>query len=199
MTSFFHQVGAIESHLAIKTGILKNYSEQQLLDCTVGTEGCKGGWPHAAFDYVASNGINLENDYPYEGKQEDCRYNQTKEKAHIDVIDGFTILKEGDEEILKKAVAFRGPVVIAVSVTHNFRFYEEGVFDGDDCRIEKEPNHAALAVGYGSDEGRDYWIVKYSWGEDWGEKGYMKMARNKNNTCFVASFATLPSFMDKSK
>jgi cathepsin L len=87
-------------------------------------------------------------------------------------------VKSGDEEALKEALATAGPVSVAIDVTEDkFMLYKDGVFLDDTCKNGQDSlNHGVLVVGYGSDssmkggvENLDYWIVKNSWGEKWGE------------------------------
>lgn len=96
------------------------------------------------------------------------------------------------EKALQHAVATTGPVSVAIFVDTYFMLYSSGVFFHADCNYT--PNHAVLVVGYGTDKktGMDYWIVKNSWGDNWGEEGYIRMARNRDNMCNIASFAVYP-------
>ena len=93
------------------------------------------------------------------------------------------------EEALKIAVATQGPISVAIDATRSFqmwKFHHSGVYYGTDCRSDFL-NHAVTVVGYGTEDGQDYWLVKNSWGSDWGEEGYIKMSRNRNNNCGIAS------------
>lgn len=103
-------------------------------------------------------------------------------------------IESGDEEALQQAVATVGPISIAIDVTEdNFMFYKEGIFVDPSCSNERESlNHGVLVVGYGSNSTVDYWLVKNSWGTTWGEQGYIRMARNHDNMCGVATAASYP-------
>jgi len=189
----FSTTGALEGQHKRKSGVLTSLSEQNLVDCSkkFGNNGCEGGLMDNAFAYIKENhGIDTETSYPYEGKEGRCRYN----KRAIGATDsGFVDVPAGSETHLKQAVASVGPVSVAIDASHeSFQFYNEGVYDEQECSSE-ELDHGVLVVGYGtSEEGQDYWIVKNSWSPKWGRDGYVFMSRNKNNQCGIASSASYP-------
>lgn len=123
----------------------------------------------------------------------ECRYNSNDSAI---TIKGFTNLSHGNETELMETVATFGPVSVGIDVSAEFRLYTSGVYYDPDWNhwSPRYTNHAMLVVGYGTDtkEG-DYWIVKNSWGEGWGDKGYVLIARNKGNNCGIASVARIPS------
>lgn len=93
---------------------------------------------------------------------------------------------------LMEAIAIQ-PVSIAIEADKQaFQFYKSGIFDGE-CGVD--PDHGVLAVGYGTEDSFDYWLVKNSWGATWGDAGYIKMARDATNplgTCGILSFPSRP-------
>jgi len=190
----FSATGSLEGQHVRQTGQLVSLSEQNLVDCSkkYGNEGCNGGIMDNAFQYIKDNrGIDKELTYPYKAKTgRKCLFKRNDVGA---TDTGFFDVAEGDEEKLKVAVATQGPVSVAIDAGHRtFQLYTHGVYFEKECDPESL-DHGVLVVGYGTDpEQGDYWIVKNSWGPHWGEKGYIRMARNRNNNCGIASHASYP-------
>ena len=184
----FSVTGALEGQHFIKSGRLLSLSEQQIIDCS-GQKGCMSGWMGPVYNYIAENGgIESEDSYPYWANDDgDCEFNY---KFAVTTDNGYQQLL-ACENNLKNAVASIGPLSAAISVADSFYHYSGGIYDEPYC--SGNFNHAILVVGYGTDNGKDYWLVKNSWGTDWGEDGYVKMSRNKNNQCSIASYVTYPS------
>ncbi|XP_010536661.1 PREDICTED: KDEL-tailed cysteine endopeptidase CEP1 [Tarenaya hassleriana] len=190
----FSTVVAVEGINQIKTKDLVSLSEQELVDCdTTENQGCNGGLMDLAFAFIKEKGgITTEAEYPYEASDETC--NKIKENAPAVSIDGHEDVPKNNEDALMKAVAHQ-PVSVAIDAgSSDFQFYSEGVFTGE-CGTEL--NHGVAVVGYGTTlDGTRYWIVKNSWGEDWGEKGYIRMQRGiqkKEGLCGIAMEASYPT------
>lgn len=187
----FSAAGALESAHAQKTGSLVRLSEQNLVDCSTsfGNHGCNGGLMDYAFRYVISNrGMAKEADYPYEARDATCRY---KKETCGSTLAAFKQVTSYSESALQAAVAV-GPVSVAIDASPStFRFYKSGVYYDASCSSTRL-NHGVLAVGYGTEGGADYWLVKNSWGADWGNGGYILMARNRNNNCGIATMSSYP-------
>lgn len=171
----FSAVGAIESAVAIKTGKLYSLSEQQLVDCSgsYGNYGCGGGLMDSAFQYVETNGLCSEQEYPYTAQDGTCQTN-CKELIKIK---GFVDVQSGNETALQVALV-QQPVSVAIEADQaGFQFYSSGIFDGE-CGTNLD--HGVVLVGYGTEDGKDYWLVRNSWGNSWGDSGYIKLIRGKN-------------------
>eukprot|EP00918_Siedleckia_nematoides_P037772 GHVU01081919.1.p1 GENE.GHVU01081919.1~~GHVU01081919.1.p1 ORF type:complete len:396 (+),score=55.75 GHVU01081919.1:72-1259(+) len=174
----FSTTGAIEGTFCATTGKLVNLSEQQLVDCAdkEGNMGCDGGQMDGGFEYVIDNhGLCSEEAYPYEAVKKQCRARRCQPVVHVK---GFKDVPRYNEAALMAAIALRGPVSVAIEADQApFQFYSDGVMDAS---CGNNLDHGVLVVGYGTDEpsGEDYWVVKNSWGPDWGDQGFIKLARH---------------------
>jgi len=186
----FSATGSIEGAHAIATGTLVSLSEQNLVDCSksYGNQGCNGGLMDDAFQYVIHNGgIEGENSYQYNGADSGaCQYSPGLSVA---TISSYADIRQGDEADLQSAIQSKGPVSIAVDAS-KWQFYDSGVFN--DCSSSASSlDHGVLAVGLTSQGGQQAYIVKNSWGADWGEQGYIRVQAN-SGACGAAQMASYP-------
>jgi len=188
----FSTTGSFEGCHFLATGELVSFSEQNLVDCsgTYGNEGCNGGLMTNAMDYIIANkGLDTEDSYPYTATDGKCQYDP---KNNGGTMKSYDNIPKGDEGALQQAVQ-KAPVSVAIDAGHySFQFYKSGVYGPAECS-STQLDHGVLAVGWGVDSDKDYWIVKNSWGTTWGQEGYIWMARNDNNKCGIATMATIPT------
>ncbi len=181
----FSTVGNLEGLNYLKTKQFVQYSEQQLVDCDKNDSGCNGGLMENAYDYlISAGGIEKQADYKYTGRDGSCKF--VKTKAALQVV-GHVSAASQDENEVKSFLYSTGPLAIALNADP-LQFYNGGIIDADanDCDPQGL-NHGVTLVGYGSENGTDYWIVKNSWGSGWGEDGYFRMARGKG-TCGINTY-----------
>ncbi|XP_031481829.1 ervatamin-B-like [Nymphaea colorata] len=187
----FSAVAAIEGLNKIQSGRLVSLSEQELVDCDFFEYGCQGGDARKAI-YFASmkGGLTTESNYPYFGYQSVCQTTKMGELAAR--VRGLGLVPSNNEPTLMQAVA-RQPISVAIAVDATmFQFYSQGVFTGP---CGNNLNHAVTIVGYGTTvEGSNYWLVKNSWGTEWGEEGYIKMARDVGGPQGLCGIAMKPAY-----
>lgn len=183
----FSATGGLEGATYKTSGRLPSLSESQIVDCSgrYGNQGCGGGWYQAAWHYIRDcGGSQSEASYSYVPQQRWCQFNSQYVNARVQ---SWVDLPKGSERSLQQALATVGPIAIAIDASHSsFRYYRTGVYYEPQCS-SSNLDHAVLAVGYGTEGGYDYWLVKNSWGYSFGQGGYIKMIRNYGNHCGVAS------------
>jgi len=186
----FSAVGALETAHWRKYNYLFDFSEQQLLDCTgeYGNGGCSGGWMHTAYKWLLekSKGVFAQSDYPYRGVVQNCRQAASgQSKTNVQT---YSMVKS--EDALMNVVGTTGAVAIAYNAgTQQHSYYTGGILDVPSCG--NQPTHAVTLVGYGTENGVNFWTLKNSWGTGWGEKGFFRMVRGKN-MCGIADWASYP-------
>ncbi|KAL0121571.1 hypothetical protein PUN28_006830 [Cardiocondyla obscurior] len=177
-------VESIEGQIFKQTNMLQPLSAQQLVDCSTATGnlGCTGGSLRNTLKYLEkSKGLMSRSAYPYNAQEGECKFSRDLSVVNIT---SWAILPARNEKALEIAVATIGPIAASINASpKTFQLYHEGVYDDHQCSSDMV-NHAMLVVGYTPTE----WILKNWWGDNWGENGYMRLARNKNR-CGVANYA----------
>lgn len=190
----FSAIQAMESVWAINHNTLYSLSEQNMVDCCYLCMGCAGGIMDLAYKYAKNEQggkFMTEADYPYHAIREECKFD--KSKAVDAVVTGFMDIAVTSERDLAAKVAQYGPAAIGIDASQtSFHLYSSGIYDDPHC-TPMNIDHGVGCVGYGSENGVNYWIVRNSWGPTWGEKGYIRMVKDKDNQCGEASMAVIPT------
>lgn len=151
--------------------------------------GCAGGLMDNAFTWLKENGgITTEDVYPYRGFGQKCKFDAS---TAVLTPTGYVDIKAGDEDSMKERIANYGPISVAIHAGIGLQLYGGGIYNPSIC--SKQLNHGVLGIGYGSENGKDYWKIKNSWGGSWGEKGYFRIMRGKDK-CGLAdqcSYSTI--------
>jgi len=185
----FSTTGSIEGAYFVTSGKLVSLSEEHLVQCDHGSNGCQGGSMQQAFGWVKQNGgICAEDAYPYTsggGTTGTCK----KGCQPVVTVTSYTNVPQTSASDLLAAVT-KQPVSIAVEADKPaFQHYKSGVVTKT---CGKKLDHGVLVVGYGTDGATDYWKVKNSWGKTWGEQGYIRLTRS-GDECGLLMQPTYPT------
>lgn len=185
----FSTTGAVEGAFQIAGNTLLSLSEQQLVSCDTGGHGCQGGSMEQAFEWVESNPLCSEAAYPYTSRGGEAAACQSSCAGQV-VVQSFADVPANDENALLAALN-KGPVSVAIEADKKvFQLYSNGILDNPECG--QQLDHGVLLVGYGTENGKDYYKIKNSWGATWGEEGYIRFIRGSNQ-CGIATDASYPT------
>ncbi|KAE8905073.1 hypothetical protein PF005_g10785 [Phytophthora fragariae] len=193
----FSAVAAMECAYSLSTGKLESFSEQELVDCTLGgVDDCNhGGEMSEGFEEIIQHHggkIDREEDYEYTAESRGvCNAKDDKAVGHFT---GYANVTSGDEAALQAAIATKGVQAVAIDASSfTFQLYRHGVYSWPLCGNAPDAlDHGVAAAGFGVYKKKDFWLVKNSWGDSWGMKGYIMMSRNKDNQCGIATDASYP-------
>ena len=181
-------------------------SEQEMVDCVKNIEspdktntccfGCNGGEMYAVYQFMNQKQHgqdDTETQYPYKAIDQNCLVKQSL----VDSVKltGFTTVKPNDEIAMKNALYYIGPLSIGVYANTDWQLYEKGVYNPTESQCSSNPadqDHGVAIVGYGTENGLEYWVIRNSWGKNWGEDGYIRIVRGKN-ACGIANSVIFPN------
>merc|ERR1711972_1175291 len=187
----FSTTGALEGAYEIASGNLVSLSEQQFVDCDKVDSGCSGGLMDNGFNFAKSNALCTEESYPYKAKGGTCAASSCTVGLAKGAVTGYKDVSADSESAMMSAVT-QQPVSIAIEADKSvFQLYKSGVLQST-CGSQLD--HGVLLVGYGTEDGKDYWKVKNSWGSSWGDAGYVKLLRGKGGSgeCGLLKQASYP-------
>jgi len=183
----FSATETIESYYFLSGHPLTGLSMQQIVDCDTSCYGCNGGWTYLAFEYVEqAGGLTSLNQYPYTAQNGACQQSAHAKVAHV--TSWSYVTRSDDEKTMLSWINSKGPISVCVDA-QVWQFYTGGVV-GENCG--KNIDHCVQITGYSDVSGQNVWNVRNSWGEDWGDSGYIYVKRGCD-CCAIAEVATVVS------
>ncbi|CAJ0947053.1 unnamed protein product, partial [Mesorhabditis belari] len=188
-------VAAIETQYNHQNSLLgakrRQFSEQFIVDCDTADWGCGGGFPQSAMRYVKKLGLVSRASYPYRsgqtGRRTKCLARKFKVTKRFRPLKNVKMLS-GNIPAIIQFVRHQGPVAAGLWVCRDFMYYTHGIYSNRRCNASTSLGcHAMAIIGYGTDNERDYWLLRNQWGTNWGLNGYIKMARGVN-TCQIETW-----------
>jgi cathepsin L len=168
----FSSTGALEGSHFLTSGSMISFSEQQLVDCVNLCFGCGGGNQSIAFRYYKTHNAQTEASYAYTATNGSCVYNATSNTGVN--VPSYTMVTGSDVAQMKAALV-QQPLSVSIEAdTAVFQTYTSGILNSSLCGTTLD--HAVLAVGWGTENGQEYWIIKNSWSVSWGENGFIRLA-----------------------
>jgi cysteine peptidase B len=176
----------IESQWFLAGNTLESLAMQQIVSCDTSDDGCGGGDPPTAYQYVISaGGLEYYSDYPYTGEDGTCQFN----KADVDAVlsNWQYVTQSEDENAMQSFLVSNGPLSVCVDA-ESWQNYNSGIITAEDnCGTSLD--HCVMITGYGSQESMTFWWVRNSWGTDWGEEGYLQVQMG-SDVCGIAQEVT---------
>ena len=196
----FSSTGVLEAHIAINGGIKQYLSPQHLLNCDTDDQGCEGGNFPNTFNWIQANGLVSDSVLPYKNVKE-ATCDSSLSGQVVGKMANFDFCSISGEKKCTEDIVYgflsSGPVNVGIDAgSADFQNYSSGVFTLATCSAS---NHAVILAGYGIDANsqQQYWLVRNSWGNAWGENGFIRVLRNEENknSCFIVQEAFVPKLV----
>jgi len=183
----------LESVCFLAGNPLTKLSEQQTVDCDHNDDGCNGGYPYTAYEYmISAGGVETEADYPYTAEDGSCHFDKKKVAC---VVDSWKYVTQSKDESAMQAYAYaNSPLSVCVDA-ETWQTYSSGVVTRDsDCG--NDIDHCVQITGWDVKSSVNAWHVRNSWGSDWGENGYIWVEIGYD-VCSIAEIVTVPCVKSK--
>jgi C1A family cysteine protease len=186
----FSSTGGVEGQWALATANLQSLSEQQLVDCSTASSGCGGGLMTTSFEFYESTPAASEESYAYTARDGTCKTSGFTTAIPVGGVTGFVDVDSEDN--LLDAMSNIGPVSVAIEADQSaFQLYDGGVLTASECGPNLD--HGVLAVGYGAQDGTNFWKIKNSWGASWGTNGYLLIERGTGACGITSRWSAYPT------